>query len=455
MNKRSFKSLTASVSVPVLLALSAGALFSAATAHGGMSPDSSQGQTVIKGVGEAGDYTNDAPGVRHLIRPSDLPAPYATPNIPNNPQVVTHGEAGALKVPAGFSVTLYAEGLRGPRIVKGAPNGDIFVAESGAGRITVLHGITADGKCASRTVFAQDLSQPFGIAFYPPGPNPTYVYIAEPDTIIRFPYKNGDTTASAAAETVIDTIPGGKNGGGGHWTRDLCFSSDGKKMFLSVGSHNNAMEDNKPELDARRAAVLEFTPDGKNEHVVATGLRNPVSIAVRPTTKDEVWTTVQERESLGDNLPVDFVTRVPEGGFYGWPWYYVSGGEQPTLKGQHPELRDKVLVPDVLLHPHSAAMQLCFYTGKQFPKEYWNDIFVALRGSSSRKTRSGCKIVRIHLKNGVSSGEYEDFLTGFVISPTDVTARPVGITSGTDGSLYLGEDGNGTIWRVSYTGHSK
>jgi glucose/arabinose dehydrogenase len=296
------------------------------------------------------------------------------------------------------------------------------------------------------------LRQPFGIAFYPPGPNPQFVYVAQPDSILRYPYRNGDTAASGPAETLVDNIPGGKNGGGGHWTRDLCFTLDGRRMFLSVGSHNNALEDMKPELDARRAAVLEFSPDGKNERIVATGLRNPVSLAVRPVTGGELWTTVQEREGLGDELPADYVTRVVDGGFYGWPWYYSGQGEQPTLKGGHPELKSKVREPDILLQPHSAAMQLCFYTGTKFPREYRNDIFVSLRGSSGRKTRTGCKVIRIHLKNGVPNGEYEDFLTGFVLNETDVFARPVGITTGADGALYVSEDANGTIWRVSYVG---
>jgi glucose/arabinose dehydrogenase len=436
---------------PHLYILSAGLLATTYLASAHTIPAQEKGK-LIKGVGPSGDWTNDAPGVRHLVRLSDLPAPYATPATGNNPHVIPRPASAELKAPAGFKVEEYANGLQGPRLIKGAPNGDIFVAESGRGRITVLHGVSADGRSESSTVFAQGLRQPFGIAFYPPGPNPQYVYIAQPDSILRFPYKNGDTTASGPAETLVDNIPGGKNGGGAHWTRDLCFTSDGRKMYLSVGSHNNALEDNKPELGVRRAAVLEFTPDGKNERVVATGMRNPVSLAVRPGVGGELWATVQEREGLGDDLPADYVTRVVDGGFYGWPWYYAGPGEQPTLKGQHPELRSKVLEPDIVLQPHSAAMQLCFYTGTKFPKEYRNDVFVSLRGSSGRKTRTGCKVVRVHLKNGQPSGEYEDFLTGFVVNDTDVFARPVGITTGADGALYMSDDANGVIWRVSYTG---
>ena len=452
MRNRSFTIARLTTSVGVLLILGAFTQSRTVAAAGAKGRKRPQQTASLRGIGSVGDWTNDAPGVRHLVRSSDLPAPYATPNIGNNPHVVPRPESAALHVPAGFQVTQYAQGLEGPRLIRSAPNGDIFVAESGRGRITVLRGVTPEGKCASTSVYVQSLSQPFGIAFYPPGPNPRYVYIAQPDSILRYPYHNGDTTASGPAEVLVDNIPGGKNGGGGHWTRDLCFTPDGRKMYLSVGSHNNALEDKKPEMDSRRATILEFTPDGKNERIVATGLRNPVSLAVRPNTHNELWATVQEREALGDDLPADFVTHVTDGGFYGWPWYYVGVGEQPTLKGQHPELREKVLTPDVLLQPHSAAMELCFYTGKQFPKPYWNDVFVALRGSSSRKTCTGCKIIRIPLKNGVSNGEYEDFLTGFVVNETDVFARPVGITTGADGALYLSEDANGTVWRVSYTG---
>jgi len=436
----------------MILAASLAALTARATTAGEPGPRQPGQERVLRGTGSPGDWTKDAPGVRHLVKLSDLPAPYATPSSGNNPHVVPWPESAPLKAPVGFKVEKYASGLDGPRLIRSAPNGDIFVAESGKGRITVLHGLTSDGKCETSTVFASGLRQPFGIAFYPPGPNPQFAYIAQPDSILRFPYKNGDTTATGAAETLVDNIPGGKNGGGAHWTRDLCFTLDGRRMFLSVGSHNNAMEDMKPELDARRAAVLEFTPDGKNERVVATGMRNPVSLAVRPATGGELWATVQEREGLGDELPADYVTRVIDGGFYGWPWYYSGPGEQPTLKGQHPELKDKVREPDVLLQPHSAAMQLCFYTGTKFPREYRNDVFVALRGSSGRKTRTGCKVIRIHLKNGVPNGEYEDFLTGFVLNEHDVYARPVGITTGADGALYVSEDANGTIWRVSYSG---
>ncbi|HLJ57325.1 MAG TPA: PQQ-dependent sugar dehydrogenase [Chthonomonadaceae bacterium] len=406
----------------------------------------------MRGAGAVGDWTNDAPGVRHLVRLSDLPAPYATANIGNNPHVVPRPEGVTLKAPAGFKVEQYAQGMAGPRLIRSAPNGDIFVAESAQGRIRVLRGSAPDGRSEAAAVFAQGLRQPFGIAFYPPGPNPEFIYIAQPDSILRFPYRSGDLEARGPVETIVDNIPGGKNGGGGHWTRDLCFTPDGRKMYVSVGSHNNALEDMKPELDARRAAVIEFTPDGQSERIVATGMRNPVALALRPGTKGELWATVQERESLGDDLPADFVTRVVDGGFYGWPWYFSGPTEQPTLKGQRPELKRAVLEPDVLLQPHSAAMQLCFYTGSRFPKEYRNDLFVSLRGSSSRKTRTGCKVVRIHLKNGVPNGEYEDFLTGFVVNDTDVFGRPVGITTGADGALYVSEDANGTIWRVAYTG---
>ncbi len=411
-----------------------------------------QGQ-LLRGTGANGDITADAPGVRHLITPADIPPPYATPATGNGPKIVPRPEGFAAKVPAGFKVDLYAAGLSNPRLIRAAPNGDLFLAESGPGRIKIFRGVSASGQAETTSVFAESLRQPFGINFYPPGKNPQYVYVTAPDSIMRFPYKNGDLTATGPPEVIISDLPGGKNGGGGHWTRDLCFTADGKKMYVTVGSRNNALEDSKPELDARRAVILAFTPDGKEERTVASGIRNAVSIALHPAT-GELWASIQERDGLGDDTPADYITRIKEGGFYGWPWYYVGPNEQPTLKGAHPELKDKTIVPEVLLQAHSASMQLCFYTGKQFPREYQNDAFAALRGSSNRKVRTGYKVVRAILKNGKPTGEYEDFLTGFVAADDKVYARPVGVTVGGDGALYVTEDGNGTVWRVSYAGHS-
>src|SRR5438105_3860689 len=200
-------------------------------------------EKLLRGTGAVGDWTNDAPGIRHLLKAGDFPAPYATPATRNGPKIVPRPQGSVLKAPDGFKVEEYASGLQGPRLIRAAPNGDIFVAESGRGRITILRGLTSEGRNEKSAIFAEGLSQPFGIAFYPPGENPRYVYIAQPDSILRYPYKNGDLAASGPAEALVTDIPGGKNGGGAHWTRDICFTPDGRRMFLSVGSHCNALED--------------------------------------------------------------------------------------------------------------------------------------------------------------------------------------------------------------------
>ena len=305
------------------------------------------------------------------------------------------------------------------------------------------------GKPETR-IFAKDLDQPFGIAFWPPGANPRYVYVANTDSVVRFPYRLGDLQPSGPAETVVAGLPQG-----GHWTRDVVFSEDGGRMFVSIGSRSNVGE--RPiyapwRSDAGRALVLAFTPEGKDQRFFATGLRNCVGMAVQPRT-GELWCSVNERDGLGDDLVPDFVTRVREGAFYGWPWFYIGGNQDPRHVGEEAALRNQVSVPDVLLQPHSASMEMAFYDRDQFPAEYRGDIFAAFHGSWNRSRRTGYKVIRVLLKNGQPTGEYEDFLTGFVANDTNVWARPVGVAVAPDGSLLISEDGNGSIWRVSYRGN--
>jgi glucose/arabinose dehydrogenase len=297
------------------------------------------------------------------------------------------------------------------------------------------------------------LKQPFGIAFYPPGPNPQYVYVANTDSVVRFPYKNGDLKATGPSEVIVDDISGGgRLRGGGHWTRDIAFSRDGKKMWVSVGSRSNDDEDPAGhEVEEHRARIFEFNPDGSGERVYASGIRNPVGLAVNPRT-GELWTSVNERDALGDHLVPDYITRVKDGGFYGWPWYYIGDHQDPRHPNEHPELAGHIAVPDVLLQSHSASLDLSFYTGKQFPKEYRGDAFASEHGSWNRANRTGYKVIRVPQKNGVPTGEYEDFLTGFVTPDGDVWGRPVGNTVAKDGSLLVSDDASGTIWRVAYTG---
>lgn len=397
----------------------------------------------------SGDWTTDAPGVRRKITVADLPKPYETKSVDNGPRVVPRPEGVMPQVPAGFKVEEFAVGFRNPRLLRTAPNGDVFVVESGPGKIRVLRAKDGAGKSETNEVFVEGLQQPFGIAFYPNGANPQYLYVANTDSVWRYPYKNGDLKASGEKEVIVDNIPGGgRLRGGGHWTRDIAFSKDGKKMYVSVGSLSNVQE--KATIDeTRRADILEFTPDGKNERIFAYGIRNPVGIAVNPTT-GELWTSVNERDGLGDNLVPDYITRVKDGGFYGFPWYYLGGNQDPRHPGAKPELRDKVIVPDVLLQSHSASLQMTFYTGRQFPKNFSGGAFAAEHGSWNRERRTGYKIIHVPIKNGVPTGEYEDFMTGFVTPDGNVWGRPVGVTVARDGSLLVTDDGSNTVWRISY-----
>ncbi len=396
-----------------------------------------------------GDWTTDAPGVRRKITLADLPEPYSSRSVDNGPQVVRRPPGAWPKVPPGFKVEEYATGLDNPREIVTAPNGDLFLAESGPGRIRVLRGRTPDGKPQSQEIFATGLRLPFGIAFYPPGKDPQWVFVANTDSVVRFPYHNGDMRASGPEETVVAHLPGyGRLRGGGHWTRDVRFRPDGKRMFVSVGSLTNDHEDPNAK-DELRADILEFNPDGSGQRIYAYGIRNPVGLAIHPTTGD-LWCSVNERDALGDNLPPDYITRVQEGGFYGWPWFYMGSHYDPRHVGEHPELRDKVLVPQVLVGAHYASLCMTFYTGTSFPRAYRNDGFASEHGSWNRSLRVGYKVIRVILKNGVPTGEFEDFMTGFVVSNHEVWGRPVGVTVAHDGALMVTDDGSGTIWRIQH-----
>ncbi len=326
------------------------------------------------------------------------------------------------------------------------------MAESQPGRIRVYRGINKDGEAATVHLFTSGLTLPFGIAFYPPGSDPSYVYIADTDSVVRFPYKNGDLAASGPKQVIVPNIPSfGRLRGGGHWTRDLAFSPDGKRMFVSVGSHSNVDDTDGNTAEFHRADILVANPDGTDLRVYAWGIRNPVGLAVSPQT-GELWASVNERDLLGDNLPPDYITHVQDGGFYGWPWFYIGSHQDPRHAGKHPELRDKVVLPDVLLEPHNASLELTFYEGDQFPKKYQGDIFAAEHGSWNRSVRTGYEVIRVPLKDGHATGEYEDFLTGFVTPDGGVWGRPVGVAVAPDGSLLVTDDGGNCIWRVSYVG---
>lgn len=398
-----------------------------------------------------GDWTQDAPGARHRIAVDDLPPPYQTDSVNNHPRVVARPQGAEPQVPAGFKIEEYASGFDNPRFLLTAPNGDIFVTESDANAIKVLHD-KGNGKADAAVVFAdRGLKDPFGIAFYPPGSEPQFLYVANTNGVVRYPYRNGDTKARGPVEKLsAELSAGGLLTGGGHWTRDIAFSPDGKRMFVSIGSASNVSDDT---AEANRARIFQFNPDGTGQKVFAWGIRNAVGIKFRPGT-EELWMSTNERDALGDGLVPDYISRVQPGGFYGWPWFYIGNHQDPRHKGKHPELADKVLVPDVLVQSHSATLNLCFYGGQQFPAEYRGDIFAAFHGSWNKARRTGYKIVRVPFdkSTGKARGDYEDFVTGFVTPQGNVWGRPVGITVAKDGSLLFSEDGNKTIWRVSYVG---
>jgi glucose/arabinose dehydrogenase len=404
---------------------------------------------VLIGQGKAGDWQSDAPGVEHRITIEDLPPDYATPSVYNGPKVVARPKGAKPNVPDGFKVTLFASGLETPRYLLAAPNGDIFVAESYAGRIRVLRDADGDGRPEVNQTFASGLRQPFGLAFYPPGPSPEYLYVANTNGIVRFPYRDGDLKARSRPMQVADLSSGGRLTGGGHWTRDITFSKDGSRLFASIGSKTNVEDETTAPEERERARILQFTPDGSNRKVYAWGLRNAVGIAIHPET-GELWASVNERDGLGDDLVPDYVTRVGQGGFYGWPWYYLGKRQDPRHPGARPDLADHVLQPDVLVQAHSAPLQMIFYTGDQFPDDYRGDAFVALHGSWNRAKRTGYKVVRVPLDHGRPNGVYEDFLTGFVTPEGNVWGRPVGLALMKDGSLLVSEDANDSIWRVTY-----
>ena len=398
------------------------------------------------------DFNGEKPGTVHKITVADLPEPYATRSADPGSEVIPRPANAWPQAPAGFKVQQFAGSLDNPRLIRTAPNGDVFVAESSPGRIKVYRGVRKDGEAASVHEFTSGLTLPFGIEFYPPGPDPSYVYIADTDSVVRFPYKNGDLEASGPKQVIIPDLPGfGRLRGGGHWTRDIAFSPDGKRMFVSVGSHSNVDDPDSTPAEFHRADILVANPDGTDLRVYAWGIRNPVGMAVSPQT-GELWASVNERDKLGDNLPPDYITHVQEGGFYGWLWYYIGPHQDPRHAGKHPELRDKVIVPDVLLEPHNASLEMTFYEGEQFPAEYRGDIFAAEHGSWNRSVRTGYEVIRVRQKDGHATGEYEDFLTGFVTPAGDAWGRPVGVAVAPDGSLLVTDDGGNCIWRVSYVG---
>jgi glucose/arabinose dehydrogenase len=366
-----------------------------------------------------------------------LPAPFATESAGNGPSE-TKPPAGFLpSVPAGFHINIFAKDFKVPRFLAVAPNGDIFLADTGAGKVVVLRDPQHTGGAQQREDFAEGLNRPFGIAFHD-----DYVYVGNTGEVLRFRYDKRTSKRLGDAEHILDLPTGG-----GHFTRTLAFSKDGKKLYISVGSSSNI----DFEKDQRRAAVLVCDPDGKNSRIFSSGLRNAVGLAVEPLT-GEVWVSVNERDELGDNLPPDYFTSLKDDGFYGWPYSYIGGNVDPRVKPQKPELVAKAIIPDVLLGAHVAPLQFAFYTGKQFPESYRGGAFVAEHGSWNRASRAGYQVAFVAFKDGKASADPVPFLTGLVPDPggKNVNGRPVGVAVAPDGALLVSDDGAGVVYRVSY-----
>jgi len=420
-------------------------------------------------------------------RADALPAPGSASPKPSRP--VTRAEGLLPSVPSGFTVASYAE-IQAPRLMVYAPNGDLFVSSPGTSSITVLRDANNDGVFEARSVFAKGeppapspapaaagregargnappggrgapstlganappcaapppfaergpgaLEAPFGMAFHD-----GYLYVGNPGSIIRYKYSPGDMTAQGAPEKLLD-LPRG-----GHSTRNILFNRAGTKMYIAVGSRSN----NDAGEDCRRAAILEFNPDGSGYRIYASGIRNPVGLALQPGT-DIVWTAMNERDNYGDDLVPDYATSVKDGGFYGWPYSYIGKNYDPRYIGSFPDLVNRAVVPDVLIPSHSAALGIAFYTGSQFPTRYRNGAFVALHGSWNRSAASGYKVIFFPMTGG-TPGPIEDFLTGFLASngvdgsPIEQWGRPVGVTVARDGGLLISDDAGNRIWKVS------
>ncbi|WP_323142136.1 PQQ-dependent sugar dehydrogenase [Massilia phyllosphaerae] len=421
------------------------------------------------GGDKAGAWTEDKPGDLHHIAVASLVQPFASESAGNGPKVAARPDGALPAVPKGFKVTTFALDTGKARLALRAPNGDILLADTGKGQITILRAKGGGDKADSSSVFASGLSRPYGMALWPSGPNPKYLYVANVNSVVRIPYAAGDLKAKGEPEPIVDKL---SDTTGGHTTRTLAFSKDDKTLFVSVGSATNIASGigNKPPLalpewekrhglggawaeETDRATVLAFDPDGKNRRNFANGLRNCVGMLVHPDTGD-LYCSVNERDELGDNLPPDYVTRVKQGGFYGWPWYYLGDHEDPRLKGIRPDLKGKAIVPDTLIQAHSAPLGMVVYHApagakNAFPKEYDGDIFLALHGSWNRGIRTGYKVIRVMMKNGVPTGQYQDFMSGMVLSDRDVWGRPAAVTVAADGALLVVDDAGGLVWRVA------
>ncbi len=375
-----------------------------------------------------------------------LPPPDTTHRAEKRSKTIGWPEGKTPTAPAGFAVIKFAGELKHPRRIYVAPNNDIFVVESddkekSANRITFLRDTNNDGKPEQREVFLTGLNQPYGMLVLN-----NYFYVANTDGLLRYPYKEGQTKITDKGEKLLELPAGGYNH---HWTRNLIASPDRSKIFISVGSASNVGEYGMQE-EERRAAILEINPDGSGERIYASGLRNPVGMDWAPGT-NTLWTVVNERDELGDELVPDYLTSVKEGAFYGWPYAYFGQHVDPRRKGERPDLVEKALMPDLPLGAHTSSLGLEFYNGNSFPEKYRNGAFVGQHGSWNRSAFAGYKVIFVPFRNGRPSGDLEDFLTGFIAdeSKNQVYGRPAGVAELPDGSLLVADDEGNTVWRVA------
>jgi glucose/arabinose dehydrogenase len=410
-----------------------------------------------------------APKKNKEAQSDTLELPYSTKSVTNFSNVIGWSGNAKPSAPEGFEVSKYADGFQNPRWLYVLPNGDILVAESNshhsaaekvggtiiganksndlsnsANRITLLRDANKDGVPEVRETFLSDLNQPFGMLVLG-----NWFYVANTDALFRFPYKTGQTKITGKGEKITD-LPADKHNNR-HWTRNIIANATGTKIYIGVGSGSNVAE-NGIDKEAWRADIIEISPDGKNKRIYASGLRNPVGMGWAPGTST-LWTAVNERDELGDDLVPDYLTSVKDGGFYGWPYSYFGQHEDPRIKDadKKPDLVKKAIVPDVDLGAHTASLGLAFYTKKAFPEKYHNGAFIGQHGSWNRSVLSGYKVVFVPFKNGKPDGIPEDFLTGFIsdLDKSEVHGRPVAVIVTPDGSLLVTDDVSNTIWKVS------
>ncbi len=413
-------------------------------------------------------FTNSFEKINRTSIRDTLPAPFATKSVKNFSKVIGWKDGAVPVAPPGFTITKFADGLEHPRWIYVAENGDVFLAESNtilkgilklgakisrkiktqhignsANKIIMFRDADKNGIAEQRYTFAENLNQPFGMLIMN-----KHFYVGNTDALLRFDYKTGDTSLIGNGASIV-SLPAGKHNR--HWARNIITNKAQDKIYIAVGSGTNVAEKGL-ENEIRRACILEVNPDGSGEKMYASGLRNPAGMAWAPGT-NTLWTAVNERDELGDELVPDYLTHVQEGGFYGWPFAYYGKHPDPRMKdNQRPDLVEKTITPDVSLGSHTASLGLAFYTGKAFPAHYHNGAFIAQHGSWNRKELSGYKVMFVPFANGKPSGPPEDFLTGFTVNGSDdseVRGRPVDVALLADGSMLVTDDVSNTIWRVS------